>query len=530
MTSLANIPEPTTAYRPEAEDAPDAHVAPLATGLSLNQDNNAANIDPNTGKPEQPEHQIDSVSCLLLLLVAGGLLRLVLGLLGPVQGGLAREREQQLIEQAQALLRAEPLTAFPLFEAFSGTLLQAELPGWVLVALGSVLTLGAIPAAYVAGRATTGRRVCGVLAAALLAVHPAVLTASNSLSAGAIALGLVTIGLALLCYVPKRGQRYALGGGILLALAGLAAPLCWVVGLLAAPLTARLTQQQAPGRAFAAGLIVFVTTLTPVAAYRALVIGTAPHELVPEFVQPPTSEVQPLSPIDRVLVSMTDPSLSELGEALHLPLGNAGRLTVVQQQVAATDHRPDVVADTLADAWVLMNAALAGFAVLSVGVMIARRRYTEVLVLAGPLAALAWCVLPPGEALRLPMLALVGILAAGLFTIRAPLNEQALAAKQEKKAAKRAAREEKQRAKQDKTSRKELDKLYAFDQPDRRKKPRTKFKRSESKEPVDKPITALDAGEHDANGQRYTPVEAETKLGILTERIEDTSTISARPI
>lgn len=510
MPSLANIPEPTTACRAQ-NDAPAEHVSPLATGLALQSEQTPGNIDPATGQPDRAEHQIDSVSCVLLLLIAGALLRVVLGMLGPAQNALPPEQTQYLVDRANAVLNGDPSGAFPLFDLLGGSLINLGLPAWTIALLGSLLMLGAIPSAYIVGRAMTGRRLSGVIGAALVAVHPAALTAAVQLTPSALALGLVTIGLALLCYAPKRGQAFTVGGAICLALAGLAAPLCWVVALMAVPFVFRSQLNHGTGQASRHALLCILIALAPVVGFRAAFLGSAPEQLLVELDATQTTHKQ-LPPSNRLLITMTDPSLTELGESLHLPLADAGRLTVQPGVQPVPTERRDVVADVLADAWLLMNAGLAALATLSIGVMLARRRLFETLLLVAPLAALAFCALPPGEALRLPMLALVGILSVGLFARSAVpvLDEQAKAEKAAKKAANAASREEKARAKQDRLAEKQKKRLYAFDQPDRREKRSRKKARGKA--------------------DRRAASDDEPALGILSERTEQPAPISTRPI
>jgi len=106
-------------------------------------------------------------------------------------------------------------------------------------------------------------------------------------------------------------------------------------------------------------------------------------------------------------------------------------------------------------------------------VMLVRRRVVEALSLALPLIAIGFCVLPPSEALRLPMIAFVGVLAAGLLATR-PTPAVTAEERAAKRAAKLAAQEEKQRARQERHLAKHKDSLYAFDKPSRRERKRLK--------------------------------------------------------
>lgn len=505
MPSLSNIPEPTTAYRPEAP-TPAPQVA-LETLKVQPDETQVATKDKQTTEDDEPQQMIDSVSCLLILLVAGGLLRLVLGLFGPLQG-IDPARLERMADQGRRAFSDHPASAYPLADLLAAGVWYAGLPSWVMVAFGSLLTLAATPAAYVIGRAATGRRAAGILAAALITVHPAVLTASNTLSGSAIALGLVTIGLAMSAHAAKRGFAFAFGGGITLALAGLAAPLCWVIAALAGPFAGHTAFERGPRRAIAYALTVFVLGLGPIMAYRLAMFGPTTNAALIEFSNNAANATD-RDHLDRMLITLTDPSLAELGKALHLPVGEAGKLTANTITAEMSDHRspPDAVADLLADAWLLMNAALASLATVSIGVMLARRRYVETAVIAAPLLTFAFANLTPGEVLRLPMIALVGVLAAGLLANRPIVNvdEEALAARATRKAAKLAAKEEKERARQERDLDKHKGDIYAFDKPTRRE-------RKERKKLQNKPKDA-------------TP-----PAGILTARVTEDSSIPARPI
>lgn len=465
MFSLSSIPEPSHGA-PTQGPTEVAHHVPTAGAIDDPEGNKAAGQkDPDPH--DEPEHQIDNLAVLLVLLIAGGLLRIVLGMLGPLQGIDPHDVEQAR-QRGQMILDGTPGGAAPLFDLFTLGTLSTGIPAWGVVLTGSLLTLIAIPAAYIVGHTLTGRRFPGLFAAAAVAVHPAVLTASNSFAGQSIALSLITIGLACVCCADNRGPRTALAGAGILGLAGLAAPLCWLVGALAGPLMYKLSLRRGTAKAFGLGLLTTVLAVAPAAAYRSTLLGTDTASLLAEWHghQPQTNE---LAPTDRLLVTMTHTSFEALGEAMHLPLGDAGRLQVTPARPAQPAQDRDPVADTLADGWLLLNSALAGLAAISIGVMLARRRLAEVLVLTTPLAAMALCTLPPGETLRLPMLVLVGVLSMGLLSTRSVSLIDT-----EKREAKRQARldkrEQKERAKQERELEKHKESLYAFDRPGHGKK------------------------------------------------------------
>jgi len=508
MRSLSNIPEPTTAMRADdAEPAPQTTVQTLE--LRAKQQAPPKQIDTSRAHPpeEEPQQQIDGVSCLLLLLIAGALLRLVLGFFGPLQG-VDSNAFHALAQQGRQAFGEQPADAYPLPGLVAAALSTAAVPGWVMVLIGSLLTLAAVPAAYVIGRAATGRRAAGVLAAALIAVHPGVLTASNTLSGTAIALGLLTLGLALSLHAAKRGLGFAIGGGLMLALAGLAAPLLWIVAALAGPFAGHAALKHGTAKALTYAAVITTLALGPIVGYRAFAYGPTTDALLVEFSANPGYAGSDRPATDRLLITLTDPSLAELGAALRLPLGDAGKLAANTIQVGdRVPTKPDPVADALADGWLLMNAALAALAAVSVGVMLARRRYVETAVLAAPLLAFAFVHAVPGETLRLPMIALVGVLAAGLLANKpvVEIDEQALAKRAQRKAARQAAKEEKEQARQQRELEKHKGGLYAFDKPTRKEKKARKKQMQQQAEPATKP-------------------------GILTERVADDSPIPARPI
>ena len=517
MPSLSNIPEPTTAHRPITDEPEPPGLPPMIPRPEADDAPPHLKAGATRGEPDDPQQQMDSVLCLMLLLIAGGLLRLVLGFFGPVQGVNTAQYEQ-LTQQGKAIFAGKPSTPYPLLDALLAGLSQIGGAGWLAVAIGALLTLAAVPAAYKVGRALTQRRVVGVVAAALVAVHPGVLTASNSLSGVAFAMGLGTIGLALVSFAPKRGVSYALGGVVALALAGLAAPLGWVFTPIAALLVCKLsTEESGLSKGISHALLVLVVGLGPIVGYRAAFMGIDAQGLAPEFAAPHNSgdEVDPTS---RFLITMTDPSLKEMGELLHLPLGNAGQITMLK--VDPPSELDDPVADVLADSWLLMNAALAGLAAVSVGVMLLRRRFVEVLILTTPVIAISLSTLRPTEMLRLPMLPLIGVLAVGLFATRAvrALDEAALAEKAQRKAAKQAKKQEKDRARQEHGAQKQKQNLYAFDKPSRAERKARKKRAQANAKPTN------------PTGNK-TDKQPEQPTGILTERVaEDETAVPARPI
>lgn len=462
VLSLSAIPEPSN-NAPDT-DVPDAPQVPL-TSSSIEGGLAPTNKTQPISQQQDADQQMDGVAMLLVMLIAGALLRLVLGLLGPLQQINTAEAEHAQ-HQGKHILAGDAGSAWPLFDLMAYGIATSGVPAWGLVLLGSLLTLCSVPAAYGVGYILTGRRAAGLFAAAVVAVHPAILTASNRYASPALAMGLVTIGLVCVCLVGRKGGRVAIIGSVLLGCAALTAPLAWLVGLLAGPMTYKLTRHSGAGKALSLAVIITLIATAPPAVYRAVFLGQNPGALLAEWHSEHAGDPK-ITPLQHLLVTMANPSFTELGQAMHLPLQDAGRLKVTQP--GAVEHsKRDVVADTLADGWLLLNAALAVLATISIGVMIARRRLAETMILAIPLLALASTAMPPGETLRLPMLGLVGVLATGMFATRSipPIEDAAV---ETKRLAKRAKREAKERTKQDREVQKHKESLYAFDQPNKAK-------------------------------------------------------------
>lgn len=509
MHSLSTIPEPSN-NKPSVEPTDDA-VRPLIVtdATEAPAEEHAPRPRRSSDQSEDDEQMVDHLAVLLLLLIAGALLRVVLGLLGPLQG-IDETRVSTAQQSGRDVLSFDSDTAFPLFDLLAVGQSSVGLPAWLVVALGSLFTLASIPSAYLIGRTLTGRGLAGIVAAGVVAVHPAVLAVSNAYDASALALGLVTVGLALICLIKTHGKAMAVLGGLSLGLAGLAAPLCWLIGAAAGPITAKLNQRAGLPTAVGLGLVVTILAVGPTVAYRSAYLG---HHAGTFFVEgsPSLNRGSAPSPTDQLLVAMTSTSFTTLGEAMHLPLGDAGRLKVVYTDTAEANTTRDPIADGLADGWLLLNAALAGLAAISLGVLLARRRFAETFLFVLPLAAIAFSTLPPTESLRLPMLSMLGVLAAGLFATRSvPDIDQTRV--EAKRLAKLAKQEAKERAKQERELKKHKESLYAFDQP----KPRsTKTNDAPKREPAT-PAPAIAAPEQ--------------AVGILTEHEEEQTPMSARPI
>ena len=109
MFSLSAIPEPSNNAPDTA--APDTPQVPLATAASEGRLAPVETADLTTKKLDA-DQQVDGIAVMLVLLIAGALLRLVLGLLGPLQGINAAAAEQAQ-QQGKAVLANESNNAWP---------------------------------------------------------------------------------------------------------------------------------------------------------------------------------------------------------------------------------------------------------------------------------------------------------------------------------------------------------------------------------------------------------------------------------
>lgn len=513
MTSLSDIPEPTTAFSAESSDDLGVEVG-HAVPLGLYSKSDEARVTQEV--PDDPEHQIDSATFLMLLLIGGGLLRMVLMLLGPIQVGGIDAGIQRITTDFASLAsdRGASAEAFVLYGLLADVLVDLGSPSWVLLAIGVGLSLLAIPAAYAVGRSLTGRRAPGILAATLVAFHPAVLTSAIRIGPEAIALGLGTVGLAMVCLSASRRTRDAAAGALLIALAGLTAPMCWLLGVVAGAVILKRYREADRREAWWVCAMTVCLSIGPVAGYRAYAFADHPEGLLVEWsgdVPGRASDAAELPVVNRWLITMTYTSIDRLGQALDLPLTEAGHFSFDQPE--ATGGERDPVADALADGWLLINAALGCMAALSLGVMVCRRRVVESVALMLVLGGFAFSTLPPGELLRLPMIALVGVAALGLVASRPVISDRVLQARFERRASRLAEKEERQRATAERRSQKQLAKLYAFDEADAA---------SEKRSPG-----LLRAIGSDAKNRTSAP---SVGSGVLTQRVADEPTIPSRPI
>ncbi|MEM6459115.1 MAG: hypothetical protein AAF710_06960 [Planctomycetota bacterium] len=351
---------------------------------------------------------------------------------------------------------------------------------WLLVAQCVVGAL-CVPLVYGVGVGLVGRKAPAALAAALVALHPAMILAPSTLAADAVVVVLVLAGLYGVARAETRGFRGAFGGGLSLGVASLFAPaMLWLSPIAAGWMvlgerrvrSAMLAAVMLLGTAVPAGLWMTRNTdqgfgpwITTGPAFDRLfgTLATAqdplagPHaydtkqKLLGEFrtyvnsadhAETPTLELLETHSRDRLsadlvgtlqtAVPATAPKLG-LDHSLDLafarlgltyePAGYAAAWLGESIDPAAT---PDPVTEWVVNGWVGLNAALVVAAAVGGVLMLWRRRWAGLvlmLMVGGYFVYLGTA--GPSETLRLPLLGLqalmvTAILAPGPLKVRKP--------------------------------------------------------------------------------------------------------------
>lgn len=464
MPSIANIPEPTSAYRPIDTDQPIEH-APLGVRPTMES--------ASSGRERESDEQ--SIVSWMMVIVGGGLLMRV----GMLYFGALREVPTAAIapwhDLGQSLMQdpAAAQTAWPVFALLAAGTEQLGLPGWFVVLIGLLLTAAAIPATYALGKHLTGSVTAGLIASAVVGFHPAALAAAGVYGPMAFSLALTVIGLSLIALASQRGPAAALSGAIVLGIAVLTAPLAWAVVPLAGVLAG---QAQSIRVGLARAVLVLAIVTGPAIGWFAL---TGQNPLLPANSLsawpaagsvPAVAETAQAGFSEKMLYAAGNHSLPQLGQALHAQIIGDGPLTRTLNPNLTGLAQPDAVADTIGDGWVVLNLILLLAAAASAAVMALRGRGVLALALTLPLLALILSSPLLGESGRVGMLGVQAALALGFLAARpaARYTEQELAEREAIQLARREAKEQARLAKIEKKSLSKAD-IYAFDKNDRRK-------------------------------------------------------------
>lgn len=452
MSSIHNIPEPTTGYRPVTDEP-----TPVPPGL----DPAARRPDcANTEDTSKPETELDSEAggrtWLYTMIGCGLVLRVMLLYFGPLtapDGNAAA-----WIDRGHALVHHGPhqvVGQMPGYPLLALGLDRTGLPMWVLAVLQCLVGIVAIPAGYVVGRRLTGSVLGGIGAAALLALHPGMLVWSVSMSPVALAGALIVIGLYLLVR-GDQDQGNAWPTGIALGLASLLTPAAWLAGLGAAVWC--LIQGKGAHR-LSQTAIVLVLSIAPAAGWSAWSQGT----LAPRL-QPGSADTTPR------LAALTDQSLRELGRQMRFEVQPQGTLTRLTEGRADLPAQHDRVADIAGDAWVVLNALIWIAAAAALGLLLVRQRPAAAALFSLPILGLLASGHALGEPSRVVLIGPLALLAcAGLCTRAVPMltaeeREQRAQDKEVQRQTKADARLAKREQKHG---------LYAFDKPTHPQTPTT---------------------------------------------------------
>ncbi|XAL98848.1 glycosyltransferase family 39 protein [Phycisphaeraceae bacterium D3-23] len=453
MSSIHNIPEPTTGYRPVVdESAPAPTGVPGADPLVRRPD--CAGQEDTSRPATEVDEELGSKTWVVMLTLSGLLLRgllLYFGLLGIDSDAAAAWATQgsELTQHGPAALDGQ----LPIYPLVMAGLSAVGIPLGVMSIVQALLGVLAIPAAYAVAKKLTGRDLAGVGAAALMALHPGVLAWTTAAAPGGLGCALVVIGLYLLLKTEKNGETNAWPAGVLFAIAALTAPAAWLIGLGAA--CGCVAQGDAKKRIISAA-IVLTLSVGPIAAWSAL---------YGQGLTQPLATAQTSTALPH-LAALTDQSLNELGNQLRFEMQPNGILTRIAEGRTTVPIERDPVADAIGDGWVALNAAILVAAAVSLALLLVRRRFAAAAMLSIPLLVLLATGLPLGEPHRMALFGPLAILAFGGLCTHAAAHltaEEREALLQEKELNRQQKLEAKQQHREKKYG------LYAFDKPKKRK-------------------------------------------------------------
>lgn len=341
---------------------------------------------------------------------------------------------------------------------------------WLLL-IQCVLGALCVPVVYRVGLGVIGRKMPSTLAAAVVALHPALILSPATLAADTIVVLLVLVGLFGVAHAEQRGFRSAIGGGLALGSAALFAPvLAWLSPLLAAWMI--VTERRLKSVALA--VVLMVGAALPVGAWmkRNTDLGFGPYVTAEPMMDrlfgtiaaaenplagpynfegnreamdafkayvalPANAEVSTLVLLDRFGSEQLAADLTgTMGQAIkatapkfaldhsldsaytrlgieYTPVGYAAQL--LGEDVASATTQ-DVATEWVINAWVALNAAMVAGMALGATLMLWRRRWAGLMLLVmvmGFYVVLATA--GPSETLRLPMIGLQGLMITAMF-------------------------------------------------------------------------------------------------------------------
>jgi len=448
MSSIHNIPEPTTAYRPVVDEP----TPPPPPAIENARRADCAQSADTTRPVTEIDEEVGGMTWLVVLVISGLFSRAALWFFGPWQG--VPEGATRWAEQGRSLIEGGPSAlegAMPVIPLLAYGLDAVGVPLSVLSAVQALIGVAAIAAGYHLGHKLTGRCLAGVCAAALLALHPGVLTWTTAVSPGGLAGGLLVIGLYLLVRTPKDEDTNPWPGAVVLGAAALTSPVAWLAGLGAA---LWILSVQRGRRGIVCAGIVLAFTLGPALGWSAVSGGNPAPRLVGSAA---AASMQMPSATE-----LAAPSLEQLGQQLRFNMQPNGALAQATTDRADLPADRDRVADVLGESWVALNTALLLACAVGLGLMLLRRRFAAAACVAVPLLTLLATGMPLDEPGRIALFGPMALLAFGwLSTPAVPaLTPEEQEARQHEKELKQQAKLEARRLKHE-----QKHGLYAFDKP-----------------------------------------------------------------
>lgn len=447
MSSIHNIPEPTTAYRPVVDEP-----APPPTVIASTRRPDCAEKADTTRPVTEIDEEVGAMTWLVVLVISGLFSRAALWFFGPWQG--VAEGATRWGQLGRSILESGPGSvdgAMPAVPLLAYGLESVGVPLWALSGLQALIGVVAIAAGYHLANKLTGRCLAGVCVAALLALHPGVLTWTTAVSPGGFACGLVVIGLYLLVRTPKDEPTNPWPAAAVLGIAAITSPVAWLAGLGAALWV--LWADRGRRGVVSAG-IVLALTLGPALGWSAISGGN----LAPRWVGSASSAPAELPSATQLAA----PSLEELGTQLRFNMQPNGALAQATSGRADLPAHPDRVADVIGESWVALNTALLLACAVGLGLMLRRGRIAAAACVAVPVLALLATGMPLDEPGRVALFGPLALLAFGwLSTPAVPaLTPEEKEARQHEKELQHQQKLEARRLKHE-----QKHGLYAFDKP-----------------------------------------------------------------
>lgn len=341
---------------------------------------------------------------------------------------------------------------------------------WLLV-IQCVLGALCVPVVYRIGLGVIGRKMPSALAAAIVALHPAMILSPATLAGDTIVVLLVLVGLFGVAHAEQRGFRSAVGGGLALGVAALFTPiLAWLSPLLATWMIVSERRLKAVGLA----VVLLAGTALPVGAWMmrnadlgyGLHVSAQPsmdrlfgtlaaaqdpvlgpynfesnrekmdafkkYAMTPDHAQSDTLTLLDHFGQEQIAINTTgtlgkavqatalkfalDHSLDQAYDRLGIEYTPAGYAAQLMGEDVASATTNDAATEWVVNAWVGLNAAMIVAMALGATLMLWRRRWAGLAMLT---AVMGFYVLlataGPSETMRLPMIGLQALMITAIF-------------------------------------------------------------------------------------------------------------------